>query len=205
MKQLIFCLLALAVWQTPIWGQTKAIAYKSFAGELPFFNPDELPEDDFGLPPPMMIRLEKLNDSMVVETIRDWDQSLKTDTVKNHLYIHRQKLSMEELRKRYPKYVEFIGFEKDSLPTISPPPAEPHRPGLEEIQKPIDRCPVPPKKTDSPKAQPQPQEGQGAIELLQQQKTIRCKMPEKEEPHLAYMGIAGFFLLFVLGLWYRIS
>ena len=205
MKQLIVCFLALVLLQAPIWGQTKAIAYKSFAGELPFFNPEDLPEDDFGLPPPMMIRIEKLNDSMVVETIKDWNQSVRSDTVKNHLYIHQQKLSMEELRKRYPRNIEFIGFEEDSLPRVSDTLAEPQQPALEEIQKPMDRCPAPKKKTDSPKAEPQPRAEQGAIEQAEPQQTIRCKLPEEEPNNLAYIGWGGFFLLFVLGLWYRIA
>jgi|GEM_PF-6857537 len=207
MNRLIFCLLILAFGQSPIWGQTKAIAYKSFAGELPFFNPEDLPEDDFGLPPPMMIRLEKLNDSTIVETIRDWDQSLKTDTVKNHLYIHRQKLSMEELRKRYPKYVEFIGFEKDSLSKIDSFLQQTPLPSLEEKQQPTDRCPPPKKEITLPKSKEESQQKQGAIELEEQRYVEYSMMPapQKKEPHLAYMGIAGFFLLFVLGLWYRIS
>ena len=142
---------------------------------------------------------------MVVETIRDWNQSLRSDTVKNHLYIHQQKLSMEELRKRYPKYVEFIGFEEDSLPRVSDTLAEPQQPALEEIQKPMDRCPAPKKKTYSPKAEPQPRAEQGAIDQAELQKAIPCKLPEEEPINLAYIGWGGFFLLFVLGLWYRIA
>ncbi len=111
MKHLIFCLALLLSY--PLAAQTKLIAYKSHAGDLDFFIPDAQPEDDYGMPPPRIVKIEKVNDSTIVETSDVyWNGRYVTDTVVHHPYFSNPELSLETIKKRYRKDVEFLGFEQ---------------------------------------------------------------------------------------------
>ncbi len=92
--------------------QTKYIAFKSHSGDLDFFNPDYQPDDDYGLPPARMTKLKKLNDSTIVEYIDEYRQELITDTVVNHIFCSNPSISLDSLKKLYPRGVIFEGFEE---------------------------------------------------------------------------------------------
>jgi hypothetical protein len=93
--------------------QTKYIAFKSHAGDMDYFIPDEQPEDDFGLPPARMTKIKKINDSTVVEYAQEWGSTIPiTDTVVNHIYCSNPKITVDSLKKIYPKGIELEGFEQ---------------------------------------------------------------------------------------------
>jgi len=113
---LIFCL----IWTSiQLNAQTKPIAYKSHAGDMDFFLPDAQPEDDFGMPPPRIAKIKKLNDSTIVEYSTEWSGSnfILTDTVVNHPIFSDTTMSLEAIKSHYPKDVKFIDFNKKPKPT----------------------------------------------------------------------------------------
>jgi hypothetical protein len=94
--------------------QTKYIAFKSHAGDMDYFIPDEQPEDDFGLPPSQMTKIKKINDSTVVEYAKEWGSNYTyTDTVVNHIYCSNPNITVDSLKKIYPDDIEFEGFDKE--------------------------------------------------------------------------------------------
>jgi hypothetical protein len=98
------------------FAQTKLIAYKSHAGDLDFFIPEAQPEDDFGLPPQRIIKIEKLNDSTIVETTDFHLGQVITDTVINHPYFANPETTIEEIKARYYRSdIIFEGFESKKV------------------------------------------------------------------------------------------
>lgn len=111
MKYLIFFLALMISYQ--LSAQTKLIAYKSHAGDLDFFIPDAQADDDYGLPPQRIIKIERLNDSTIVETTDHYAGEVVTDTVVNHPYFSNTKLSLDDIKARYYRSdIKFEGFNK---------------------------------------------------------------------------------------------
>jgi len=145
-----------------IHAQTKPIAYKSHAGDMDFFLPEHQPEDDFGNPPPRIIKFVKINDSTVVEMLDDWGYGI-LDTVVNHPHFQDPNASTADIKKKYgyPKDTEFIGFDKKEKPTKKTETTP-----IEEIKTPED---------NKPKACPAP------IEELKKRKKGKKKKEKKQD------------------------
>ncbi|TND01484.1 MAG: hypothetical protein FD123_4255 [Bacteroidetes bacterium] len=90
--------------------QTKRIAHKSHSGSDAAFS--NAGHDDFGNPPPRADTLIWINDSTVVQVDR-WYRS--RDTIVNHHYFQDPKVSLDSLKKIYPRTV-FVGFENKKAP-----------------------------------------------------------------------------------------
>lgn len=108
-----FSLILMLLFIGNLNAQTKLIAYKSHAGDLDFFIPDAQPDDDYGLPAQRIIKIEKLNDSTIVETTDHFVGDVITDTVVNHPYFSNTKLSLDDIKARYYRSdIKFEGFDK---------------------------------------------------------------------------------------------
>ena len=109
-----FCLF----WVLSAKSQTKYIAFKSHAGDMDFFLPDEQPEDDFGLPAAQMHKIKKINYYTVVEYAREYGSDYEmTDTVVNQIYCKNPNIDLDSLKKLYPQGIEFEGFDNKTSKT----------------------------------------------------------------------------------------
>lgn len=172
--------------------QTKPIAYKSHAGDMDFFMPDKQPQDDFGNPPPRILKIVKINDSTIVEVMSEWGTTADyTDTVVNHPHFKDPNVNLEEVKEkyRYNENIEFIGFDTENPKPIK----KKGKKGKEKEDNQPKACPVP---KDSIKG--------AAIEPSDRAEWVVLASDSNQQPpqstsHLGIIWAAAIAYLFLLG------
>lgn len=89
-----------------IFGQTKIIALKSHSGNLESLKNET--DGNFGISPVRLDSVVKIGPNCIVEI----DNRGGRDTVFKHPSFLNSKITLEELKKQYPR-IKFVGFEKD--------------------------------------------------------------------------------------------
>jgi len=112
MKTIPFILLATALLAstTVAWSQTKLIAHRSHSGQPHTMTLDA--DDNFGDPPMLIMKLEKFQDSMVIQYSDAWHNQRDTFLIKDHPYFRK----LEKGEVRIPGVysgAELIGFDED--------------------------------------------------------------------------------------------
>lgn len=110
MKKIAVIYIFLALCMLKVQAQTAPIAYKSHSGAGQI--PSNSSEGEFGNPPDQLVKIIKLNDSMVIEVKDSWSSNLGSyqDTVWNHPVFSNPKYNLPDLQKMYP-HLDFEGFE----------------------------------------------------------------------------------------------
>lgn len=104
MKNLL--LIAFIASNLSIFGQTKIIALKSHSGNSAFLENET--DGNFGISPVRLDSVVKIGPNCIVEI----DNRGGRDTVFEHPSFLNSKITLEELKKQYPR-IKFVGFEED--------------------------------------------------------------------------------------------
>lgn len=121
-KSAIIYLSLLCLYILQVQAQTAPIAYKSHSGAGQITSNST--EGEFGNPPDQLVKIIKLNDSMVIEVKDSWSSNRGNyqDTVWNHPVFSDPKYNLPDLQKMYP-HLDFEGFEsknKEKSDTLNP-------------------------------------------------------------------------------------
>lgn len=105
-------LLVLLLSASIVYGQTKAIAFKSHSGNSTYYSSDG--DGNFGLmePMPSLDSIAKINDSTTIHYTNRGYRQYFYDTLINHPFWCQTNLNIDSLKKEYPyNNVKFIGFK----------------------------------------------------------------------------------------------
>ncbi|WP_430406929.1 hypothetical protein [Fluviicola sp.] len=112
--------------------QTAIIAHKSHSGTAADFFID--PNTNFGIPPPRLVQVIRLNDSSSIEVYDNYHGYYQYDTVYRNLAYANYDLDIDSITKSaYHRNVEYLNFKK-SPKHVKPIPPGRKNPQMNEIQ-----------------------------------------------------------------------
>jgi|GEM_PF-3116210 len=110
LKFILITLLLLGL-KFPLFAQTKEIAWKSHSGSSAHFNPNGTGDLGLDTPEPVLVRIEKVNDTTFLKTYEPFNGKTYDETTYNDVFWMRPNIALDSLRVAYYPNVKMVGFE----------------------------------------------------------------------------------------------
>jgi hypothetical protein len=100
------------------YSQTKEIAWKSHSGSSAHFNPSSNGDLGVDYPDPILVRIEKLNDTTFQKTYERFNGSTYDEISYNDLFWMRPQVVLDSLAAKYYPDTKMVGFEAQNEPMV---------------------------------------------------------------------------------------
>ncbi len=104
--------------QFPLSAQTKEIAWKSHSGSSTHFNPNGNGDLGLEIPDPVLVRIEKVNDTTFQKTYERFNGKRYDETTYNDLFWMRPQVILDSLVTQYYPNLKMVGFDAENEPKI---------------------------------------------------------------------------------------